>query len=139
MADTDKPRRPVTDDEIFVFGSNLSGIHGGGAARFAVQHKGALYYTAIGHQGMSYAIPTKDYTLTTLPLHAIEGYVHEFVRYAKQHPELKFYVTAIGTGLAGYRHEDIAPMFKDAPSNCDLPEEWLCLLKRSESASTSKN
>lgn len=125
MADNDKPRRPVQADEIFVFGSNLSGIHGAGAAHFAVVHKGALYYTGIGRQGMSYAIPTKGYTLEKLPLDTIRDYVHQFLTYAEQNSEATFYVTAIGTGLAGFTHEEIAPMFKDAPPNCLLPEEWI--------------
>ena len=48
----------------------------------------------------------------------------QFLAYAEQHPELMFKVTAIGTGLAGYTHEDIAPMFARAPANCRLPDEW---------------
>ena len=62
--------------------------------------------------------------MRTLPLDRIEQYVREFLVYAEQHPELMFKVTAIGTGLAGYRHEDIAPMFARAPANCRLPDEW---------------
>lgn len=110
--------------EIFVFGSNLAGRHGKGAALYARQHHGATNGRGVGPQGHSYAIPTKDRDLRTLPLSEIRGYVDDFLEYARRRREFSFKVTAIGTGLAGYRHEDIAPMFKDAPSNCQLPDEW---------------
>lgn len=110
--------------EIFVFGSNLAGRHGAGAAKYAVKHYGAIYGQGSGPQGSAYAIPTKDEKLRTLPLHFIEVGVNKFIMYATQCPELTFHVTAIGTGLAGYQHADIAPMFKDAPTNCTLPVEW---------------
>lgn len=110
--------------EIFVFGSNLAGRHGKGAALYARQHHGAIYGCGIGRQGDSYAIPTKDLELHTLALDVIHDHVREFIEYASVHPGLTFKVTAIGTGLAGYRHDDIAPMFKGAPSNCKLPAEW---------------
>lgn len=110
---------------IFVFGSNLAGRHGKGAAKYAVDNHGALYFQGIGRQGNSYAIPTKDYKLKSLPLHVILIHVKVFLEYARDHPEEEFQVTAIGTGLAGYSHEDIAPMFKEAPANCHLPEEWI--------------
>lgn len=74
--------------------------------------------------GNAYAIPTKDEHIRTLPLGSIRRYVAIFIAYATNHPELRFKVTAIGTGLAGYKHEDIAPMFAGAPSNCQLPAEW---------------
>ena len=109
---------------IFVFGSNLAGRHGKGAALHARKHHGAVYGCGQGHTGDAYAIPTKDENLRTLPLHRIKQYVAMFVEYARMHPQWKFKVTAIGTGLAGYRHEQIAPMFKGAPSNCVLPDEW---------------
>lgn len=109
---------------IFVFGSNLAGRHGKGAALYARQHHGAIYGQGIGRQGNSYAIPTKDYYLNTLPLEEIERYVRYFLIYAEQHPELTFQVTRIGCGLAGYSNHQIAPFFKDAPSSCILPPEW---------------
>lgn len=112
------------NDMIFVFGSNLAGRHGKGAALYARQHHGAIYGQGIGRQGNSYAIPTKDARLRTLPLADIKVFVDGFLRYATDEPTLRFQVTAIGTGLAGYRHEDIAPLFARAPSNCQLPEEW---------------
>lgn len=109
---------------IFVFGSNLAGRHGAGAALHAYQHYGAIYGQGQGRQGESYAIPTKDQKIRTLPLNQIKVYVNDFKNYAAAHPELEFNVTRIGCGLAGYEDKDIAPMFKDAPSNCILPEGW---------------
>lgn len=109
---------------IFVFGSNLAGIHGAGAARHAVIHHGARYRQGIGLQGSSYAIPTKDHHINSLPLDEIQKHVDVFKAFAADHPELTFEVTRIGCGLAGYTDSDIAPMFKGAPSNCQLPEGW---------------
>lgn len=109
---------------IFVFGSNLAGRHGAGAALFARRNHGAIYGQGIGPQGNSYAIPTKDYHIQTLPLETIQGYVNEFLHYARNHPELDFQVTRIGCGLAGYTDAQIAPMFANAPSNCHLPDGW---------------
>lgn len=109
---------------IFVFGSNLAGRHGKGAALYAKQHRGAIYGQGTGRQGNSYAIPTKDRFLKPLSLLAIRDHVNRFLDYAKQHPKEEFKVTAIGTGLAGYKHQEIAPMFKGAPANCMLPAEW---------------
>jgi hypothetical protein len=115
--------------EIFVFGSNEAGRHGKGGALHARQHHGAQYGIGVGRTGSAYAIPTKDGHLRTLPLARIRQYVEEFLAYARDNPALAFKVTAIGTGLAGYRHEDIAPMFARAPINCRLPDEWANLLK----------
>lgn len=111
--------------EIFVFGSNESGVHGAGAALTAHIHYGAIFGAGNGIQGQSYAIPTKDFNIMTLPIESIKKYVDEFIEYAKSHGNLKFFVTAIGTGLAGYAHSDIAPLFVDAPDNCRLPPEWI--------------
>ena len=109
---------------IFVFGSNTAGRHGKGAAKMAREVHGAIYGQGFGRQGNSFAIPTKDSSIRTLPLDAIKLYVDQFVEYAHNHPEHQFYVTRIGCGLAGYKDEDIAPMFQDAPENCQLPEGW---------------
>lgn len=111
--------------QIFVFGSNLSGRHGKGAALTAKLYHGALYGQGIGIQGNSYAIPTKDIYLKPLPLSTIAKYVEDFKEYAKQHPELEFFVTRIGCGLSGYKDKDIAPMFTNSPPNCKLPPTWL--------------
>lgn len=115
---------------IFVFGSNLAGRHGRGAALHARKHHGAVYGVGHGRTGSAYAIPTKDDRIMTLPIESIRGYVATFIAYAASHPDLQFQVTAIGTGLAGYRHEDIAPMFADAPSNCHMPAEWREIIGR---------
>ena len=86
---------------IFVFGSNLAGRHGKGAALYARQARGAIYGCGIGPQGQAYAIPTKDHALNTLPLDAITRYASGFLTYARAHPELAFELTPIGCGLAG--------------------------------------
>lgn len=106
---------------IFVFGSNLAGRHGKGAALHARQHWGAVNGIGQGRQGQSFAIPTKDSKLRTLPLERIGLEVDNFLSYARNHPDLRFFVTPIGTGLAGYTYEQIAPMFKRSPRNLWLP------------------
>jgi hypothetical protein len=111
--------------EIFVFGSNLAGIHGAGAARYARLHHGAIMRQGIGLQGQSYGIPTKDLNIKPLSLTEIAKYVTQFLEFAEAHPEMTFNVSRIGCGLAGYVDEQIAPMFKGAPDNCALPLEWL--------------
>lgn len=110
---------------VFVFGSNLAGRHGKGAAAYARTYKGAIYGQGHGRQGNSYGIPTKDYNIRTLPVQTIKQYVDTFVNYAKANTHETFEVTRIGCGLAGYSDADIAPLFKDAPNNCVLPKEWL--------------
>jgi len=109
---------------IFVFGSNLAGRHGKGAALCARNSHGAKYGVGVGRTGNAYAIPTKDERLRTLPLKRIEKYVAEFLEYARLNPALHFEVTKIGCGLAGYKELDIKPMFADAPQNCHLPDWW---------------
>lgn len=111
-------------NNIFVFGSNLAGRHGKGAALFARKYHGAIYGQGNGKQGNSYAIPTKDVYLRSLPLDTIEFYVKHFIKYAINNSNYIFNITRIGCGLAGYKDSDIAPMFKNAPTNCILPKEW---------------
>lgn len=108
-------------NEIFVFGSNLAGFHGGGAARIAYEHFGAEWGVGVGPTGQCYAIPTMQGGVDT-----IRPYVDEFIRYAEQHPELTFLVTRIGCGIAGFTDEQIAPLFASAHSlpNVTLPEGW---------------
>lgn len=113
---------------IFVFGSNLAGRHGAGAALFAIRNHGAVYGQGEGLQGQSYAIPTKDDQIKTLPLEKIKQYVNTFLEFSKNNPKLMFRVTAIGCGLAGYTPEQIAPMFNNSPENCILPSEFLKVL-----------
>ena len=108
-------------NEIFVFGSNLAGMHGGGAARVAMERFGAIWGQGVGLQGQSYAIPTMQGGVDT-----IKPYVDEFITFAKAHPEYRFLVTPIGCGIAGFTAEDIAPLFKDAMDidNILLPESF---------------
>jgi hypothetical protein len=119
-----RPEKPMR--EIFVFGSNLAGRHGAGAAKFAVENHKAIYGIGVGLQGDSYGIPTKDQNIKTLPLETIQLYVNQFIDFARLTPDLLFNVTAIGCGLAGYNPSQIAPMFSSASglSNVRLPEEF---------------
>ena len=107
--------------EIFVFGSNLRGMHAGGAARAAYHKFGAVMGQGVGLQGQSYAIPTMQGGVET-----IKPYVDEFIDFARQHTELTFLVTRIGCGIAGFRDEEIAPLFTEAHqlSNVVLPPNW---------------
>lgn len=109
--------------KIFVFGSNLAGRHGKGAALHALRHHGAIYGVGEGLQGRSYAIPTKDERLRTMSLDRIARRVETFKTFAAIHPWMTFQLTPIGCGLAGYTPADIAPMFRDAPPNVELPDE----------------
>lgn len=120
----DENQKPEDIRPLFVFGSNLSGRHGKGAALTARNEYGAVYGVGVGRTGNAYAIPTKDAFLRTLPLDAIESYVKAFLFYARENPELKFFVTRVGTGLAGYKDAQISPFFKGAPDNCQLPLGW---------------
>jgi hypothetical protein len=109
--------------QVFVMGANEAGRHGKGAAKQALKW-GAVYGIGIGHQGQTYAIPTKDKNLKVLSLYKIQKYVEDFLHYAKSMPELEFLVTEIGTGLAGYSPKDIAPFFKIVPENVILPKSF---------------
>lgn len=109
---------------IFVFGSNLAGRHGKGAALDALKLHGAIYGQGEGRQGASYGIPTKDRHLRTLPLTTIALHVATFLRHAAEHPEDTFYVTRVGCGLAGYQDKQMAPLFYRATANVELPDGW---------------
>lgn len=111
-------------EHIFVFGSNLAGRHGRGAALFAKNNYGAVYGVGVGRTGSAYGIPTKDINISTLPIDEIKKYVDDFVLYAKNNPDIYFQVTNIGCGLAGYNPKQIAPMFIDSPSNCFFSKEF---------------
>lgn len=113
-----------TTREVFVFGSNEQGIHGKGAALTAVKQHGAIRGQGVGIQGDSYAIPTKSTPYKTLPLTEIKKYVDDFLDFARKNPDIRFNLTAIGTGLAGYKSEEIAPFFADAPDNVVKPTEF---------------
>jgi len=116
--------------EIFVFGSNLAGRHGKGAALAARRFHGAINGQGEGLQGHSYAIPTKDAQLRPLPLNIIWFHVSRFINHANYRPDLTFRLTPIGCGLAGYKPEQIAPAFRDAPSNVILPKEFADVLTK---------
>jgi len=109
---------------VFVFGSNLQGMHGGGAARAAYEMFGAKWFYGDGWVGNSYAIPTKYDYRKVVPLDIVRPYIIKFLETAQQFNNHSFFVTRVGCGLAGYQDSDIAPMFKGAPVNCDFPEEW---------------
>jgi hypothetical protein len=113
-------------DEIFVFGSNESGFHGAGGARYAYDYFEARYGMGFGMMSHSFALPTKDWEIKTLPLPMISFYVNRFVAFAKLHPELTFLVTKIGMGLAGLTLQEVAPLFEQAKnlSNIILPREF---------------
>lgn len=117
---------------IFVFGSNLRGAHGKGAALDAKELWGAEYGVGEGLTGRAYAIPTKDDKLKTRHLIEIGKSVKKFKEFAKSHPEMEFFVTRVGCGLAGYSDNDIGPMFGDAPENCELPPGWRGMVAKSE-------
>lgn len=108
-------------NEIFVFGSNLGGMHGGGAARVAYLKFGAIMGQGAGLQGQSYAIPTMQGGVET-----IRPYVDEFIKFAEEHQDLTFLVTRIGCGIAGFTDDEISPLFAKAHTidNIVLPEGW---------------
>lgn len=111
--------------EIFVFGSNLSGRHGAGAARFAAIHYGAIYGNGIGPQGCSYAIPTKDENINTLPIVRIKQYITDFILFTRENQHRTFHLTRIGCGLAGYKDKEIAPLFNGIEFNVKIASLWI--------------
>lgn len=112
----------LQDDEVFVFGSNLGGFHGGGAAHIAMRQFGAVWGQGVGLQGQSYAIPTMHGGIKD-----IKPYVDDFIAFAREHPELFFYVTKIGCGIAGFSESEIGPLFADAIGlpNVALPRSFV--------------
>lgn len=116
--------------EMFVFGSNLSGIHGAGAARAALKNYGAVWGVGFGPTGLenasgcSFAIPTKNWVIESMALDDIRVFVKQFVAYTYVSSKLEYFVTRVGCGLAGWKDSDIAPMFKGCNTNCNFPEEW---------------
>ena len=113
-------------DEVFVFGSNLGGFHGGGAARVAFRKFGAEWGKGVGLHGQSYAIPTMQGGVET-----IKPYVDEFIDFARSYPGRFFYVTRIGCGIAGFHDREIAPLFAEALTmeNVVLPESFVDVLQ----------
>ena len=119
--------RHLGEDEIFVFGSNLEGLHAGGAARTAYEHFGAVWGQGEGVQGQSYAIPTMQGGVDS-----IKPYVDRFIDLAREWDQTTFYVTRIGCGIAGFKDEEIAPLFADALElyNVRLPESFVKVLTK---------
>ena len=117
----------LSDNEVFFFGSNLRGWHQGGAAKHAHRYFGAIWGQGVGLQGQSYAIPTMQGGVET-----IKPYVDEFIIFAQKHPELRFLVTRIGCGIAGFKDEEIAPLFSEAvgQDNIVLPYNFIELLEK---------
>lgn len=115
------------EDEIFVFGSNLAGIHAGGAARVAYERFGAVMGQGVGLQGQSYAIPTMQGGVET-----IKPYVDDFIDLAREWDQTTFYVTRIGCGIAGFTDREIAPLFADALElyNVRLPKSFVDILTK---------
>ena len=112
-------------NQVFVFGSNMSGIHGAGAAKFARVFCGAVMGVAEGPTGAAYAIPTvKEHIAGPLPLDQVQAAISRFLSYAKEAPDMEFFVTRIGCGLAGFTDQQIAPLFKKASTNCSMPHPW---------------
>lgn len=109
--------------QVFVFGSNLAGVHGKGAAVWA-RRFGAKFGQGVGRAGQTYAIPTKNLKLKTLPLSDILNYVSEFLAYARMHMGEEFLVTEVGCGLAGYKPSDIGPTFRGCSPNVKLPDSF---------------
>jgi hypothetical protein len=122
--------------EVFVFGSNQAGRHGKGAALTAKTLFGAKVGSGFGHEGQTFAIPTKDQMLHVLPLRVIQAYVEGFLEYAWKHPELTFLVTKIGCGLAKYNAYDIGKFFKGHPPNVILPREFAEVIERIKQCQT---
>ena len=111
-------------DTIFVFGSNLQGLHGGGAARVAYDNHGAEWGVGEGRTGFAYALPTKANFSRTLTVDEIAGYARTFIEHARANPDDIFQLTQVGCGLAGLTKEQIAPLFRDIPDNVNAPTAW---------------
>jgi hypothetical protein len=109
---------------IFVFGSNLAGLHNGGAARTAERHYGAVRFVGSGPSGNTYAIPTMNEHFETRPFADLAASVGAFKRYAEFQPNTVFQVTRIGCGIAGFTDAQVAPLFLDAPVNCEFDSAW---------------
>lgn len=119
--------KSLAKGEVFVFGSNLAGVHGKGAAKQALKF-GAKMGEGIGHWGQTYAIPTKDHRLRKLGLESIRDSVGAFFEYANGTPDLTYLVTEVGCGLAGNSPSSIAPMFANPPANVRLPKSFIKIL-----------
>ena len=108
---------------IFVFGSNKSGIHGAGAAKYAHKNLGATWGVGEGLTGKCYALPTKGPNINFIPLSEIGAAIQRFIQTAT-YTDDEYQITQVGCGLGGFTKEDIAPYFRDAPDNCLFDEKW---------------
>jgi hypothetical protein len=132
MRTTPNEIKKLEQEQIFVFGSNLSGRHGKGAAKTALGW-GAKWGQAAGLQGRTYGIPTKDASIRrTLTIEEIKPFVDDFIKFAKSRKDLLFLVTEVGCGLAGLKPKDVAPLFEEAIDieNIYLPEKFWHKLKQ---------
>lgn len=126
----DETLRYELDERLcFIYGSNARGIHGAGAAKQAVTEYGAIYGQGKGFAGRSYGIPTKDEHIITLPLVRVASHIRDFIEWSQEQVGMGFYITPIGTGLAGFPHERIAPLFEGV-MNAWLPECWRPYLEK---------
>ena len=140
-------------DKVFVFGSNLLGLHGGGAAKFAIEHCGAIWGIGQGFQDRfemiegsrlphepvgSYALPTKYTPAESMRITTVGCAIMLFLAYAKTANDKTFFVTRVGCGLAGFTDKDIDPFFDMAPANCILPPEWKAFLEDEDAKETAK-
>ncbi len=112
------------DPRVFVFGSNVAGLHGGGAAWYAKNKLGAEWGVGEGLTGQTYALPTCYVPGEPVTFDELIVYVANFLEVARAHTELTFFVSAVGCGIAGFEESEVGPLFKDAPANCDLPPGW---------------
>nr|WP_174505439.1 hypothetical protein [Acinetobacter sp. Marseille-Q1620] len=122
--------KSLPEDTVFVFGSNMAGTHAGGAAKMAVEHFGAVKGVGRGWAGQSFAIPTMNEHLQQMPLSQIQHYIEDFKIYTKNHPKMKYFITSIGCGVAGYKTEEIAPMFKGISHNVIFPISFRPFVER---------
>lgn len=124
MNEIERVEELMKDPEaVFVFGANLRGIHGGGAAKTALKYYGATW-NHIGLMGRSYGLPTCDYPGHALPFDRVQEFVRIFLAVARGQPTRKFILTKVGCGIAGFEEDQMIPLFSDAPENVIKPEGW---------------
>lgn len=111
------------ENEVFVFSSNIAGMHDTGTAKQALKY-GARHGQGVGAAGRSFAIPTKDHDLVTMKIEHIKLYIDRFIKITHEYPRVNFFITRIGDGLAGYKDRDIAPLFKGCNNNCSFADQW---------------
>lgn len=122
--------KALPENTVFVFGSNLAGQHIDGAAKTALTHFGALKGVGRGWSGQSYAIPTINEHLQQMPLSQIQHYIDDFKIYTKNHPKIQYFITSLGCGIAGYKIEEIAPMFRGISRNVIFPQSFRAFVEK---------